>query len=249
MKGIVGPSGPPGPPGPPGLYNIPFQRGQQKKPACCCSWGNAVTLKNVDSLLRVSEISPLGTLGFVLDEETLLVRVSGGWQYVAVRPKMMHSDYKSEIIAFSRNLLGSLVPLPSATTTTTSTTPAPLNPPVGGMKADTTPRVSLLINMFPTCSYLSRRPCVVKIRARMLGMPNLAKTPNYYSPRSVSHSFFLFCPECFPDNYVNGMEDGSANSVSSAAVFSKSPFLDSERYHIESSVRTCETLPKYVGGR
>ena len=44
----------------------------------------AVTLKNVDSLLRVSETSPLGTLGFVLDEETLLVRVSGGWQYVAV---------------------------------------------------------------------------------------------------------------------------------------------------------------------
>lgn len=43
-----------------------------------------MTLKNVDSLLRVSETSPLGTLGFVLDEETLLVRVSGGWQYVAV---------------------------------------------------------------------------------------------------------------------------------------------------------------------
>lgn len=38
----------------------------------------------MDSLLRMSDISPLGTQAFVLDEEALLVRVSSGWQYVAV---------------------------------------------------------------------------------------------------------------------------------------------------------------------
>ena len=38
----------------------------------------------MDTLLRMSDISPLGTLAFVLEEESLLVRVSEGWQYVAV---------------------------------------------------------------------------------------------------------------------------------------------------------------------
>lgn len=67
----------------------------------------AVTFKNMESLLRMSDISPLGTQAFVLDEEALLVRVSSGWQYVA---------------------LGSLVQLPKKTTTTTSTA-SPLLPP------------------------------------------------------------------------------------------------------------------------
>ncbi|GFT36195.1 collagen alpha-1(XV) chain, partial [Nephila pilipes] len=95
MKGLTGPPGPPGPPGAPGSPgSFTGEDSKRNQPTVV---PGAVTLKNVDSLLRVSEISPLGTLGFVLDEETLLVRVSGGWQYVA---------------------LGSLVPLPSATTTT-----------------------------------------------------------------------------------------------------------------------------------
>lgn len=55
----------------------------------------------------MSDISPLGTQAFVLDEEALLVRVSSGWQYVA---------------------LGSLVQLPKKSTTTTSTA-SPLLPP------------------------------------------------------------------------------------------------------------------------
>ncbi|KAG0429304.1 hypothetical protein HPB47_023778, partial [Ixodes persulcatus] len=87
-KGDKGESGPPGPPGP-----ISFSAGS--------SYANvrgpkAVTFKNMDSLLRMSDISPLGTQAFVLDEEALLVRVSSGWQYVA---------------------LGSLVQLPKKTTT------------------------------------------------------------------------------------------------------------------------------------
>jgi hypothetical protein len=39
----------------------------------------------MEALLKMSTISPSGTLAFVLDEQALLVRVSGGWQYVAVR--------------------------------------------------------------------------------------------------------------------------------------------------------------------
>lgn len=38
----------------------------------------------MESLLKMSAPNPLGTLAFVLDEEVLLVRVSNGWQYVAV---------------------------------------------------------------------------------------------------------------------------------------------------------------------
>lgn len=32
----------------------------------------------------MSASNPLGTLAFILDEEALLVRVSKGWQYIAV---------------------------------------------------------------------------------------------------------------------------------------------------------------------
>ncbi|KAK7065734.1 Collagenase NC10 and Endostatin [Halocaridina rubra] len=51
----------------------------------------------------MSELSPLGTITFILDEEALLVRVSAGWQYVA---------------------LGSIVPLPNSTPSPVTT---PLN--------------------------------------------------------------------------------------------------------------------------
>lgn len=44
----------------------------------------AVVFKDMESLLKMSAPQPLGTLAFVLDEEVLLVRVSNGWQYVAV---------------------------------------------------------------------------------------------------------------------------------------------------------------------
>jgi collagen type XVIII alpha len=39
----------------------------------------------METLLKMSSISPAGTLAFVIDEQALLVRVNGGWQYVAVR--------------------------------------------------------------------------------------------------------------------------------------------------------------------
>ncbi|XP_042870468.1 collagen alpha-1(XV) chain-like isoform X1 [Penaeus japonicus] len=51
----------------------------------------------------MSEMSPVGTLAFVIDEEALLVRVSAGWQYVS---------------------MGSVIPLPT-TTPEPSTTPEP----------------------------------------------------------------------------------------------------------------------------
>ncbi|KAG7176828.1 hypothetical protein Hamer_G000010, partial [Homarus americanus] len=53
-------------------------------------------------MIKMSGVSPVGTLAFVVEEEALLVRVAAGWQYVA---------------------LGSVVPLPS-------TTPLPLTTPV-----------------------------------------------------------------------------------------------------------------------
>lgn len=82
----------------------------------------AVTFRNMEGLLRLSEISPLGTLAFVLNEETLLVRVSGGWQYVP---------------------LGFLVPLPSVTTTPSTTTFGPLSPAVESLKLDKPPRLRM----------------------------------------------------------------------------------------------------------
>ncbi|XP_076304531.1 uncharacterized protein LOC143222229 isoform X3 [Tachypleus tridentatus] len=111
---IPGRPGPPGPPGPPG------DQGKAKKDHLAVVPG-AVTFKNMESLLRMSDISPIGTLGFVLDEEALLVRVSRGWQYVG---------------------LGSLVPLPLPTTTT-STTTAPLSPPVDSLTLEKAPRLRI----------------------------------------------------------------------------------------------------------
>ncbi|XP_049520326.1 uncharacterized protein LOC125944160 [Dermacentor silvarum] len=87
LPGRPGPREPTGPEGPQGL--------------------KAVTVENMESLLHMSHISPMGTQAFVLDEEALLIRVSRGWQYVA---------------------LGSVVQLPKKTTTTTSTA-SPLLPP------------------------------------------------------------------------------------------------------------------------
>lgn len=50
----------------------------------CCDDSQAVIFKDMDSLLKMSAPNPTGTLAFLLDEEALLVRVSGGWQYVSV---------------------------------------------------------------------------------------------------------------------------------------------------------------------
>ncbi|GBN31590.1 hypothetical protein AVEN_163454-1, partial [Araneus ventricosus] len=80
FPGPPGPPGPPGSPGPPGKPAFDSAPEELRRPTVV---PGAVTFKNMDTLLRMSDISPLGTLAFVLEEESLLVRVSEGWQYVA----------------------------------------------------------------------------------------------------------------------------------------------------------------------
>ncbi|KAG0724088.1 hypothetical protein GWK47_041386 [Chionoecetes opilio] len=92
-----GPRGPPGPPGPPGR---PIDEEWEGVPPAVVP--GAVTFPDREAMIKMSSVSPVGTLAFVVEEEALLVRVEAGWQYVA---------------------LGSVVPLPS-------TTPAPLTTPV-----------------------------------------------------------------------------------------------------------------------
>lgn len=36
-------------------------------------------------MTRMTSVSPVGTLVYVIEEEALLVRVNNGWQYIAVR--------------------------------------------------------------------------------------------------------------------------------------------------------------------
>ncbi|XP_042221660.1 collagen alpha-1(I) chain-like isoform X3 [Homarus americanus] len=89
--------GPPGPPGPPGRSTDGGRGGAAHRIV-----PGAVTFPDRDAMIKMSGVSPVGTLAFVVEEEALLVRVAAGWQYVA---------------------LGSVVPLPS-------TTPLPLTTPV-----------------------------------------------------------------------------------------------------------------------
>lgn len=44
----------------------------------------AVTFQDRDSMTKMSAVSPVGTLAYVIEEEALLVRVNAGWQYIAV---------------------------------------------------------------------------------------------------------------------------------------------------------------------
>lgn len=40
-------------------------------------------------MTKMSSVSPVGTLAYVVEEEALLVRVNNGWQYIAVS---FHND-------------------------------------------------------------------------------------------------------------------------------------------------------------
>ena len=44
----------------------------------------AVAYSEMDVLLKMSHLHAPGTLAFIQDEQALLVRVRGGWQYVSV---------------------------------------------------------------------------------------------------------------------------------------------------------------------
>ncbi|XP_011315030.1 collagen alpha-1(IX) chain isoform X5 [Fopius arisanus] len=44
----------------------------------------AVTFQNSDAMTKMSSVSSVGTLAYIIDEEALLVRVNHGWQYIAL---------------------------------------------------------------------------------------------------------------------------------------------------------------------
>ncbi|XP_046410800.1 collagen alpha-1(IX) chain [Neodiprion fabricii] len=66
----------------------------------------AVTFQNTEAMTKMSAVSQVGTLAYIIDEEALLVRVNNGWQYIA---------------------LGSLLPITTPAPPTTA--PPPIKPP------------------------------------------------------------------------------------------------------------------------
>lgn len=44
----------------------------------------AVTFQDREAMVKMTSVSPVGTLVYVIEEEALLVRVNNGWQYIAV---------------------------------------------------------------------------------------------------------------------------------------------------------------------
>ncbi|XP_037050448.1 collagen alpha-1(XV) chain-like isoform X3 [Bradysia coprophila] len=78
-----GPAGPPGPPGPPGrVYEDSSSYGSL--PTNGKIVPGAVTFQNTEAMTKMSALSPVGTIAYIIDEEALLVRVNKGWQYIAL---------------------------------------------------------------------------------------------------------------------------------------------------------------------
>lgn len=77
-----------------------------------------MTFQDRDAMTRMSSVSPVGTLAYVVEEEALLVRVNSGWQYIAVRTRLPVSVVYFTIF---RLQLGSLLPITTAPPPTTST--------------------------------------------------------------------------------------------------------------------------------
>lgn len=44
----------------------------------------AVTFQDRGAMMKVTAVSAVGTLAYIIEEEALLVRVNNGWQYIAV---------------------------------------------------------------------------------------------------------------------------------------------------------------------
>lgn len=44
----------------------------------------AVTFQDRSAMMKVTAVSAVGTLAYIIEEEALLVRVNNGWQYIAV---------------------------------------------------------------------------------------------------------------------------------------------------------------------
>jgi len=97
-----------------------------------------LSLNNLWFARQISDISPVGTVAFLYEEESLLVRIRNGWQYISVIPSFIShspnffSEYlkKKTIILLLLWQMGSFVPLP--TTTTTTVQPSTLKPFVPG---------------------------------------------------------------------------------------------------------------------
>uniref|UniRef100_A0A1Y1L8H1 Thrombospondin-like N-terminal domain-containing protein n=2 Tax=Photinus pyralis TaxID=7054 RepID=A0A1Y1L8H1_PHOPY len=101
---VPGHPGPPGPPGPPGIPGSPS--GNYGEPTWNTRPGRpteatlpqtsdidpslprivpgAVTFQTREVMTKMSSISPVGTIGYLIEEEALLVRVNHGWQYIAL---------------------------------------------------------------------------------------------------------------------------------------------------------------------
>ncbi|XP_071643066.1 uncharacterized protein [Temnothorax longispinosus] len=50
----------------------------------------AVTFQNTEAMTKMSSVSPVGTLAYIINEQALLVRVNNGWQYIAVSIKLYY---------------------------------------------------------------------------------------------------------------------------------------------------------------
>lgn len=44
----------------------------------------AVTFQDRNAMMKVTAVSAVGTLAYIIEEQALLVRVNNGWQYIAV---------------------------------------------------------------------------------------------------------------------------------------------------------------------
>ncbi|KAK9887152.1 hypothetical protein WA026_020599 [Henosepilachna vigintioctopunctata] len=44
----------------------------------------AVSFQDRSAMMKMTSISPVGTIAYVIEEEAILVRVNNGWQYIAV---------------------------------------------------------------------------------------------------------------------------------------------------------------------
>lgn len=74
----------------------------------------AVTFQTLDGMLKMSRVTPIGTLAFIVQEQALLVRVNDGWQYVA---------------------LGSSIPLPTEPPSMSTAPPPSVKPPADSLLA------------------------------------------------------------------------------------------------------------------
>lgn len=44
----------------------------------------AVTFQDRNAMMKLTSVSAMGTLAYIIEEQALLVRVNNGWQYIAV---------------------------------------------------------------------------------------------------------------------------------------------------------------------